>query len=77
MQRDALILAKITTDPDIRVLSREPLFAGTYLQYRWYRQYDVMPDGDHFLMILNPPRGSIEIVTNWYPRLKATLAEGQ
>ena len=58
------------------VLSREELFAGPYLQYRWYRQYDVMPDGDHFVMILNPPRGSIEVVTNWFPDLTEALDDG-
>ena len=59
------------------MLSREELFSGPYLQYRWYRQYAVMPDGDHFIMILNPPRGNIEVVTNWFPQLNKTLREAK
>jgi Tol biopolymer transport system component len=77
MQRDALVSTHVATEPSIRVLSRETLFTGTYLQYRWYRQYDVMPDGDHFLMIVNPPRGNIEVVTNWLPELDRALAEAE
>ena len=70
---DAMIAARVTTSPGVRVLSREQMFTGSYLQYRWYRQYDLMPDGKHFLMILNPPRGSIEMVTNWFTELDEIL----
>ena len=74
---DAMIAARVTTSPGVRVLSREELFTGSYLQYRWYRQYDLMPDGEHFLMILNPPRGSIEMVTNWFTELDEILEDGE
>lgn len=50
-----------------RVLSRERLFEGD-VQYRWSRQYDVLPDG-RFLMIKNPPRGDVEVVTSWFREL--------
>ncbi|HKI83179.1 MAG TPA: hypothetical protein VKA63_02485, partial [Candidatus Krumholzibacteria bacterium] len=76
-QNDAMIAAKITTNPGVRVLSREQLFTGNYLQYRWHRQYDVMPDGKHFLMILNPLRNNVEVVTNWFPKLKQSLADAR
>jgi hypothetical protein len=36
-----------------------------------------MPDGEHFLMILNPPRGSIEMVTNWFTKLDEILEDGE
>jgi hypothetical protein len=71
-----MVSARIETQPEVRVLSRKDLFSGSYVQYRWYRQYDVMPDGDHFLMILNPPRGNIEVITNWFPQLERALAQG-
>ena len=29
------------------------VFRGPYLQYRWHRQYEVLPDGEHFIMIEN------------------------
>jgi Tol biopolymer transport system component len=75
VQRDAMVMAKITTASEIRVLSREQLFMGNYLQYRWHRQYDVMPDGKHFLMIHNPLRRNVAVVTNWFPTLKRALAD--
>jgi hypothetical protein len=76
MRSDTMVSARIETQPEVRVLSRKDLFSGSYVQYRWYRQYDVMPDGDHFLMILNPPRGNIEVITNWFPQLERALAQG-
>ena len=77
IQRDAMIAATVTTESGVRVLSREQLFTGNYLQYRWHRQYDVMPDGKHFLMIRNPLRSNIEVVTNWFPKLKKALADAK
>jgi serine/threonine-protein kinase len=61
-----MIAVSIETEPVFRVLSREKLFEGEYVQYRWSRQYDITPDGERFIMIKNPPRGDIEIVTNWF-----------
>ena len=58
-----MVAVRIETEPAFRVLSREPLFEGEYVQYRWSRQYDVHPDGQSFVMIKNPSRGNIEVVT--------------
>ena len=52
------------------MLSREELFTGTYLQYRWYRQFDVTPDGEHFVMIEDPPGSHLEVVLNWFTELE-------
>ena len=57
-----MIAAKVEIDPTFRVISREELFTGSYLQYRWYRQYDLTPDGRRFVMIMNPERGVLEVV---------------
>jgi Tol biopolymer transport system component len=73
---NAMIAARVDTQSGFRVLSREELFTGPYLQYRWQRQYDVTPDGEHFVMVLNPPRSVLEIVTNWLPTLRAAIRDG-
>ena len=65
-----MMAVAVETAPAFRVLSRETLFEGEYVQYRWSRQYDITPDGKRFIMIKNPPRGDIEVVTNWLETLR-------
>lgn len=71
----ALVAAQVEVDAGIRVTGRTVLFAGDYLQYRWYRQYDVMStDGvEEFVMIENPSRGDVEVVTGWRDEVRAKL----
>jgi hypothetical protein len=63
------IAVTITTNPDFRVAGRRTLFEGSFRQYRWQRQYDVHPDGEHFVMILDPPGGHLEVILNWFTEL--------
>jgi serine/threonine-protein kinase len=65
-----MIAVRVETDPAFRVLEREKLFEGEYVQYRWSRQYDIDPDGNSFVMIRNPDRGDIEVVTNWFEEVR-------
>jgi Tol biopolymer transport system component len=65
-----LIAVSIETEPRFRVTGREVLFEGDYVQYRWSRQYDIHPDGKRFILIKNPTRGNIEVVTNWFDELR-------
>ena len=64
-----VIEVSLETEPRLRVLNRRKLFDGNYVQYRWSRQYDIHPDGTHFIMIKNPPRSNIEIITRWFNEL--------
>jgi serine/threonine-protein kinase len=63
-------------DPEFRVAGRTTLFEGDYVQYRWQRQYDVHPDGEHFVMIENPPGGHLEVILNWFTELERRFARG-
>jgi len=65
-----MIAVSIDTQPSFRVTGRKPLFTGDYVQYRWSRQYDILPDGSGFVLIRNPPRGNVEVVTRWFDELK-------
>jgi Tol biopolymer transport system component len=77
VEGDRMIAVQVATEPSFRVLGREELFGGEYVQYRWQRQYDVSPDGEHFLMIESPPGGGdVEIVLDWFTELREIAPEG-
>jgi serine/threonine-protein kinase len=65
----SMIAATVETDPRFTVTSRETLFEGRYVQYRWSRQYDMHPDGTRFVLIENPLRGNVEVITRWFDEL--------
>jgi eukaryotic-like serine/threonine-protein kinase len=67
-----LMAVSVEPEPRFRVTGRDVLFEGNYVQYRWSRQYDIHPDGDHFILVKNPARGNVEIVTNWFAELRST-----
>jgi serine/threonine-protein kinase len=68
------IAVRVSHDPEFRVVSRTTLFEGDFVQYRWQRQYDIHPDGEHFIMIENPPGSHLEVVLNWYDELERLVA---
>jgi Tol biopolymer transport system component len=70
------IAVTITADPDFRVVNRRTLFEGDFRQYRWQRQYDVHPDGRHFVMIEDPPGGHLEVILNWFTDLERKFDRG-
>lgn len=76
MDGDLIVAARVDMSAGLRVVSRERLFEGSYLQYRWHRQYDVHPDGEHLVMIENPPRGEIEVITSWFAELEERVRSG-
>jgi Tol biopolymer transport system component len=65
-----MVAVSVVTDPGMRVVDRRVLFEDEFIQYRWSRQYDITPDGKRFVMIKNPPRGDVEVVTNWFEELR-------
>ena len=77
MDGDAMVAVQLAKEPTLQVLSRQTLFRGPYLQYRWHRQYDLHPDGKHFIMIENPPRGDVDVITGWFGEIEQALAAEQ
>ncbi len=69
-QSNRMIAISIETEPRFRVTGREELFDGEYVHYRWSRQYDIHPDGESFVMIKNPPRGNVEVITRWFDEIR-------
>jgi serine/threonine-protein kinase len=74
VEGNQLIAVRLHLSANLRVVGREVLFTGNYVQYRWQRQYDVHPDGDHFVMLENPPRGDVEVITHWFSELESQVA---
>jgi len=70
----SMIAASIETEPRFRVTSRKTLFEGRFVQYRWSRQYDVHPDGTRFVLIENPMRGNVEVVTRWFDEIRSATS---
>ena len=55
------------------------LFDGGWTLPQWYR-FDVMPDGQHFVMIQQPRevvQTRIDVVLNWFPVLKEALGDSR
>jgi Tol biopolymer transport system component/predicted Ser/Thr protein kinase len=70
------IAVTVGADRGLKVVGRRTLFEGDIRQYRWQRQYDVHPDGKHFVMIEDPPGGHLEVILNWFTELDQTLDRG-
>jgi Tol biopolymer transport system component len=77
---DTLYAARVQHDPTFSVLSREPLFAGTYSQ----GGAALHPEGDRWAIPQRVAAAEADdtgaerflVVTNWFTELKETLGEG-
>lgn len=63
----ALQVVKVDAGLNFKVLSRPtPLFQDHYFWYAWARQYDVMPDGKHFLFLKSETSQiDLNVVLSW------------
>ncbi len=61
-----MMMATVTRDPALRVVSLRLLFEGDYL-----REYDVSPDGTR-LLVIESQRSGVELVVipDWIQELK-------
>jgi hypothetical protein len=61
-----MTVARVETDPEFRVIDREPLFQlpDEILTDEWYTLYELVPNDDRFLMIrvLEPEPSRIHLV---------------
>ncbi|MFI5309650.1 MAG: protein kinase [Gemmatimonadales bacterium] len=71
----SVIAATVRTSPEFGVTARHALFDDPYARSTT-RNYDVMPDDQHFVM-LRPSEESerFEVVANWLPELRARLGK--
>jgi eukaryotic-like serine/threonine-protein kinase len=71
-----MVVASIETSPEFRVTSRDTLFADVYASDPFHTNYDVAPDGRHFLM-LQPVDNSQQavMVLNFAKEVRAKMAK--
>jgi serine/threonine-protein kinase len=68
---DSLMVASVTRSPAFAVAGRRRLFTGTFLNGGAFREYDVAPDDQHFVMITGEVGQSTLLgVQNMFERLK-------
>jgi len=73
---DRLMAVPVTPGPTLHFgLPRELFSAAGYRSARNRQEYDVAPDGQHFVMIRNLPDSSSTVVyvENWFPELLAKV----
>ncbi len=71
----ALMAAPIDAGEAFHVGPREELFVGPYHRKMRWAQYDVHPDGDHFVMIKSGGLSNrLVVVLNWFQELERRMA---
>jgi hypothetical protein len=69
------VAANVTTSPTFSVLSREVLFDDSFVPASApHANYDVSPDGKHFLVLAAVENPQILIVHNWAAEVRARFA---
>ena len=72
----SMMAVTVRTAPTLEVASPHELFRGSFGEDLFGdRSYDVMPDGQHFLMFESNPAAAPElrVIRNWAAELRATL----
>lgn len=67
-EQQKMVVAAIARDPQVRVVSRQPIFEGTFLQ-----EYDVSPDSRVLAIQTLPSAIELVVVPNWRSELKQKL----
>jgi serine/threonine-protein kinase len=75
---EALVAAAVETTPDFRVLAREVLFEGSYSLWPYHSNYDVLPNGQTFVMIkpVEDESARLVVVLNWFEELRRLMEGG-
>src|SRR6185295_14235907 len=69
-----LIAATIVTTPSLAVTARETLFEGPFATDLYHPSYDVMPDGQSFVMIRPVEQNrQLGMVINWTQELRQRI----
>ncbi len=70
-----LMAATVRTEPAFAVVARDTVFADRYLfANNPHANYDVMPDGEHFVMLESAGEGVLTVVVNFREALRARMA---
>ena len=71
-----VMVATMRTGPGFSVAARDTVFEDRYtFAPNPHANYDVMPDGAHFIFLEPVNEGSMVVVANWISVLRARMAE--
>jgi Tol biopolymer transport system component len=70
---DHFVRATLTTNPGIVVTSRDAMFDDTFLRAPFHANFDVAPDGTHFLFLKSTEAPELMVVHNWIGEAEAKL----
>ena len=73
-----MMVVAIRTAPTLHVGTPRELFRGAFEENQWGdRSYDVMPDGQHFVMFESDPASAPElrVIRNWAAELETTVGK--
>jgi Tol biopolymer transport system component len=78
LRGSTVMAVSVELEPAFRVGTPRPLFEGRYLT-GWYRNYDITPDGKHFVMLTGEQAELTEmnVVLNWFEELKRLVPTGK
>ena len=76
--RQTLRGISVSTTPSLTFTTEQPVSIGDFLSFAFYRSFDIMPDGERFLVVLSAdqasadeaPRSQLHVVLNWFEELK-------
>ncbi|HUQ18373.1 MAG TPA: hypothetical protein VM099_02065, partial [Gemmatimonadaceae bacterium] len=68
-----LIAVSVSTSGPFTIISRAKLFQDTFLRAPFHANYDVAPDGSHFLFLKATEEPQLIVVTNWLDEVRARL----
>ena len=78
---DRMMAVPVTTQPSFSAASPRLLFIGAFARTPEFSNYDVSPDGQHFLMLKENEEAKaateINIVLNWFEELKQKVPTGK
>jgi len=70
-----LMAAEVRAGPGFTVVARDTLFADAYVYAsNPHANYDVLPDGAHFVFLQADYSGEMIVVSNWRSVLRARVA---
>ena len=72
-----LMAATVRPAPTFTVTARDPVLRDDYLfASNPHANYDVMPDGSHFIFLQGDTAGELTVVSNWDAVVRARMAAG-
>ena len=76
---DRMMVVNVRTEPTFSASTPEVLFSGEFSPPSGGGNpyYDVAPDGERFLMLVDPAGSDIRVIINWFEELKQRVPTGR